>query len=139
MAIYEEFIHRYHYSSLAEYALNLEGGCNNENLTRLGVFFDEEKYLQGDFKLKDVADKYIALNLVIDNTEYQYIEEDEHNLEPSNSNNSHSNNLENFINETGVESTQKSEKIEVTDGTKMSDLKLSTQDIDSSLAFLDEI
>ena len=98
---------------------------------------DEAKNLEDD--VQKLTDKYIALNLVIDNTEYQYIEEDEHNLEPSNSNNSHSNNLENFINETSVESTQKSEKIEVTDGTKMSDLKLSTQDIDSSLAFLDEI
>lgn len=139
MAIYEEFIHKYHYSGLAEYALNLESGCINENLSRLGVFFDEEKYLQGDFKLKDVADKYIALNLAIDNTEYQYIEEDEYDLEPSIPSNSCSNNLDKLISETDVENTQKIKEIEVTGGTKMDDLKLTTQDIDSSLSFLDEI
>lgn len=102
-------------------------------------FFDEEKYLQGDFKLKDVADKYIALNLAIDNTEYQYIEEDESDLEPSIPSNSCSNNLDKLISEADVENTQKNKEIEVADGIKMDDLNLTTQDIDSSLAFLDEI
>ena len=48
---------------------------SNENLARLGDFFDDEKYLQGNFKLKDVADKYVALNLAIDNIEHEYIKE----------------------------------------------------------------
>ncbi|MDC4243452.1 hypothetical protein [Clostridium perfringens] len=139
MALYEEFICKYHYSSLAEYASNLENGCSNENLTRLGVFFDEEKYLQGDFKLKDVADKYMALNLAIDNTEHQYIEENEYDLESSGVNNSHSNAIGNFISEANTKSTKKSEETEVVDGTGMKDLKLTTEDIDSSLAFLDKI
>lgn len=139
MVIYEEFIRRYHYSSLAEYALNLESGRSNENLTRLGVFFDEEKYLQGDFKLKDVADKYIALNLAIDNTKHQYIEEDEYDLEASIPSNLHSDNLDNFISEVNVESTEKSEENEVAGSIRMKDLKLTTEDIDSSLAFLDEV
>ena len=139
MAMYEEFIRRYHYSSLAEYAINLENGCSNENLTRLGVFFNEEKYLQGDFKLKDVIDKYTALNLAVNNTEHQYIEEDEYNLESSRPSNSYSNNLDNFISETNVKSAEKSEESEVVGGTRMKDLKLTTEDIDSSLALLDEI
>lgn len=137
MAMYEEFISRYHYSSLAEYAINLENGCSNENLTRLGVFFDEEKYLQGDFKLKDIADKYMALNLAIDNIEHQYIEE--YDLEPSGASNSHSNDLSGIIDKTDIESAKKDKKIKITDDIGIENLNLTIEDIDSSLLFLDEI
>lgn len=47
--------------------------------------------------------------------------------------------MDKLISETDIENTQKSKEIEVADGTKMNDLKLTTQDIDSSLSFLDEI
>lgn len=136
MAMYEEFIHKYHYSSLAEYAINLECGTSNENLSRLDDFFDDEKYLQGNFKLKDVADKYVALNLAIDNIEHEYIEEDEYNLELSESSNFYSNDLSNFI---GEENTKNTEENEVEEGTGMENLNLNMEDIDSSLSFLDEI
>ncbi|MEG1142820.1 MAG: hypothetical protein RSE41_10340 [Clostridia bacterium] len=136
MAIYEEFIHRYHYSNLAEYAINLESGASNEKIARLGDFFDDEKYLQGNFKLKDVADKYVALNLAIDNIEQEYIKEDEYNLASLESSNSYSNDLSNFI---GEENTKNTEDNEVEDGTGMETLNLTMEDIDSSLSFLDEI
>ena len=136
MAIYEEFIQRYHYSNLAEYAINLESGASNEKLARLGTFFDEEKYLQGNFKLKDVADKYAALNLLVDNVEDEYIEEVDYNLELSESSNSHSNDLSSFI---GEENAKNTEKNEVVEGVGIENLNLSMEDIDSSLSFLDEI
>ncbi|MGL4913583.1 MAG: hypothetical protein ACRC3Y_14260 [Romboutsia sp.] len=139
MAMYEEFIHRYHYSGLAEYAINLECGASNENLARLGDFFDDEKYLQGNFKLKDIADKYVALNLAIDNIEHEYIKEDEYNLESSEMSNSCSNDLSNFIGKENTKNTEKIEENEVEDGTGMEKLNLTMEDIDSSLSFLDEI
>lgn len=139
MAIYEEFIHRYHYSNLAEYAINLECGTSNENLARLGDFFDDEKYLQGNFKLKDVADKYVALNLAIDNIEHEYIKEDEYNLESSESIDSCSNDLSNFIGKENIKNTEKIKANEVEDSAGMEKLNLTIEDIDSSLSFLDEI
>ena len=139
MAMYEEFIRRYHYSSLAEYAMNLESGCNNEGLARLGIFFNEEKYLQGEFKLKDIVDKYMILNLAIDNTEHKYIEEEEYDLELSEVSNSYSGDLSNFISEEGIVNGEKSKEHEVINGPGMANLNLTMEDIDLSLSYLDEV
>lgn len=109
---------------------------SNENLARLGDFFDDEKYLQGNFKLKDVADKYVALNLAIDNIEHEYIKEDEYNLESSNS---FSNDRSNFIGEENTKNTEKVEENEVSEGIGMENLNFTMEDIASSLSFLDEI
>lgn len=139
MAMYEEFIHRYHYSSLAEYAINLECGVSNGKLTGLGYFFDEEKYLQGNFKLKDVADKYVALNLSIDNIEHEYLEEDEYEEELSKSHESYSYDLSDFSDvEENNTNTEESEN-ETIDNTQIDKLNLTMEDIDLSLSFLDEV
>lgn len=133
MAIYEEFIHKYHYSSLAEYATNLEQECSNEHLSQLDGFFDKEKYLQGNFKLKDIAGKYAALSLAIDNIEHEYLKEDEYSVELSKTSEIHSNDLSKFINKEKEEDS----KSDSVDEVKIDKLNLSIEDINSSLSFLD--
>lgn len=139
MAMYEEFIHKYHYSSLAEYAINLEYGGDNESLNRFGDFFNEKSYIKGDFKLKNVVDKYISLNLTIDNTEEEYFEEYEYNGELSKYHKHYSYDLKDYID---VENNINIEEIEndnIDDIKRIDSLNLTIEDIDTSLSFLDEV
>lgn len=139
MAMYEEFIHKYHYRALAEYATNLEQGCSNEHLAQLDGFFDEEKYLQGDFKLKDIAGKYASLSIAIDNIEREYLDEVKYNLKLLDTDNEYVNNLSGFIEKEGYVDSEKDTEENSTKKTKIDELDLSIEDIDSSLSFIDEI
>lgn len=84
MAIYEKFANLYYYDSMAEYALYLENTIISEVGIKDGIL-DKEKYSRGDFSLKDIANKYIALMMEVENDTEELIKENESMLKLKNS------------------------------------------------------
>ena len=77
MVIYDQFINRYHYANLAEYAVCLEQGVHADGIKKMPQFIDEEKYAQGNLKLRDIADKYNSFQLAVTNALDNYSKEDD--------------------------------------------------------------
>lgn len=82
MAFYEYFISKYHYDSMAEYALYLENIIKDKVEIEEGLI-DAEKYKNGTLNLSDIIKKYQNVLLTVDNTLYNYIGDD---LDNTNSN-----------------------------------------------------
>lgn len=66
IALYDEFINRYHYDAIAEYALYLEGKIHSKvNIKE--ELLTPDQYKSGICKLSDIIDKYQDILIEIDN------------------------------------------------------------------------
>lgn len=66
IALYDEFINRYHYDAIAEYALHLEGKIYNK-INIKEELLTPDQYKSGICRLSDIIDKYQDILIEIDN------------------------------------------------------------------------
>lgn len=121
-AIYDEFINRYHYANLAEYAICLEQRIHVDGIKQIDGFIDKEKYAQGNFSLMDIADKYLYFQLAVENTMDNYLNDEEDIYS-----------FENIFKSIDILTNSE----EVIDN--ISSMNLSMDDLDSSLSIIDDI
>lgn len=135
MAIYDQFIKRYHYANLAEFALCLEENIHLDKIKHIDGFIDKDKYASGDLNLKDIADKYFSFQLAVENAVSNYIQDEDedyiYTLEKED--------VEKYIDEfTHFEETSDKDSSESSDN-GIESMDLSIEDLNSSLSILDDI
>lgn len=138
ISIYDEFIDRYHYANLVEYALCLERNLHIDEMKKIDGFIDEEKYKNGDLNLKDIADKYYCFQLAVENAVNKYNEAEDKSCNPQLDEISLKEYINNFI------INKKNEKENNSDTFKHSQnviesMNLSIDDLNSTLSIIDDI
>lgn len=138
ISIYNEFIDKYHYANLVEYALCLEKNLHIDEMEKIDGFIDEEKYKNGDLNLKDIADKYYCFQLAVENAVNKYNEVEDKSCDYKLDENCLNEYINNFI------INKKNEKENSSDTFKHSQngiesMNLSINDLNSTLSIIDDI